>query len=216
VLFLPRYSGLAEPLLALFAAVALAGLARLGREDRAALPILAVAVAGLALTKSEGIALGLAVAVAAVRLAGLRAAAGVALSYLVAVGSWLALLLHHGVADHERDLSATTALRHAADLPGAVVAAMTPLSVVLVVGWALALVSLRGEALRGVRLVLALWFAAVVAAYLTTAWPLAWHVATSLDRVLAVALPAAVAASLSVVRGEGAGGPPAPDSPPGG
>jgi hypothetical protein len=159
--------------------------------------MLGVAAAGLALTKNEGIALGLGVALGASRALGFRRALPVIFAYALAAGGWRLALLSHGISGGDFSLSAPLALQHVAELPAAMVAAFTPVTGVLIAAWLVALLGLRGRSQTGVRVALVLWGLAVCAAYLTTTFDLSWHLATSLDRVLATPLPAAIALALA-------------------
>jgi hypothetical protein len=192
-IFFPGYSGYAEPLLALFAAGALGALARLapGRDDAA--PMLMLSVAGLALTKQEGMALAAAALVAAMTIAGWRRTASVALPAAVATACWWIFLAVHGIGVAEYRAGTAAVVRHLVELPSAVAAAIGPGAAAVVASWLLVAFTLR---VRAVRLALALWIVAVLIAYLTTSATLAWHLANSLDRVLAAPLPGAVAVAL--------------------
>ncbi|TAM47234.1 MAG: hypothetical protein EPN53_12085 [Acidobacteria bacterium] len=196
VVFWPRYSGYAEALLALLVVAAFCGLDRVAGGETDAMPTLVASVAALALVKDEGAALALGVALATVRLVGLRRAVPVVCGFVVPFASWHLFLLHAGVRQRAYLLSLPLALRHLVDLPASLVAAVKPKFALVALAGALAAPGLRGPRLRGVRLALAVWGLAVAGAYLTTTADLTWHLFTSLDRVLAAPLPAIVAFGL--------------------
>lgn len=196
VLFWPRYSGYAEPLLCLFLVVALRHLDAIADAGLDAMPTLAVSVAALALVKDEGMALALGVVLAAVVTARWRRSLPVLCAGLVPVLCWQIFLVHAGIGRGEFVLSLPVALRHLREFPRALLVAVTPKMALVVLVGLLAAPGVRGPRLRGVRVALSVWAVAVAGAYLTTGSDLSWHLFTSLDRVLAVPLPAVVAFSL--------------------
>jgi hypothetical protein len=210
----PLYSGYAEPLTALLAAVSLGALAALGRGERLAAPLLAVACGVLAVTKGEGLALAAAVSLGAVLVGGARVALPAAAATAAAGGAWR-LAIAAGVAPVDQSFapSLAAALAHARVLPAALAAAVqqSPAIAFMLAAWALVLASWRPTELRGVRLACGVWGLAVLAAYLSTTADLAWHLANSADRVLAVPLPAVLALVLAA-RFTPAGGRSAPAS----
>jgi hypothetical protein len=196
VVFWPRYSGYAEALLAVLVVAAFCGLDRIANGELDAMPTLVASVAALALVKDEGTALALGVALATVRLVGLRRGIPVVCGFLVPFAGWHLFLLHAGVRQSAYLVSLPLALRHLAELPASLVAAVKPKFALVALAGALAAPGLRGPRLRGVRLALAVWGLAVTGAYLATTANLTWHLFTSLDRVLAAPLPAVLALSL--------------------
>lgn len=196
VVFWPRYSGYAEALLALLVVAAFCGLDRIASGELDAMPTLVASVAALALVKDEGAALALGVALATVRLIGLRRAVPVLCGFAVPVACWHLFLANAGVRQSAYLVSLPLALRHLAELPASLAAAVKLKFAVVALAGALAALGLRGPRLRGVRLALAVWGLAVAGAYLTTTADLTWHLFTSLDRVLAAPLPAVLAISL--------------------
>ena len=191
VLFWPRYSGFAEPLLAYLVAIGLLAVER--ADGKAQVWIVAPAAACLALSKQEGIALGLGILLAAWRVMPRRRAVLAAAVWAAAVAAWQVFLASHGIHSDEYNLGFSRILTHAVALGPSLVAASKPKYLVLLAVWALAGLGLRRAATLGLRRVLAVWAAAVVGAYLTTNADLTWHLFTSLDRVLAVPLPATLA-----------------------
>ncbi len=196
VVFWPRYSGYAEALLAVLVVAAFCGLDRIANGELDAMPTLVASVAALTLVKDEGTALALGVALATIRSVGLRRAVPVVCGFLVPFAGWHLFLLHAGVRQGAYSVSLPLALRHLAELPASLVAAVKPKFALVALAGALAAPGLRGPRLRGVRLALAVWGLAVAGAYLTTTADLTWHLFTSLDRVLAAPLPAILALSL--------------------
>lgn len=196
----PRNSGYAEPLLAFLAALALASLAGAARGERGALATVTAAAAALALTKNEGIALAAGVCLALLLTGGIRRAWPPLAAAGLAVAAWR-LVLPAGVAGAASEFapSVAAAARNAAELPSALLSALSeaPLLALVMLLWAVCLASWWVPELRGVRLAVAVWGAAVGAAYLSTVEALAWHVASSLDRVLAAPLPAVLALVLA-------------------
>lgn len=214
VLFRPEYSGYAEPLLAFLLTLALGSLALASRADSAALVTLAVAAPVLALTKNEGVVLALGCVAAALARWRLRALPAM-IATLATVALWRLVVVlndlpHPGAVTNPEALAA-----RAATLPAAIAAALTPTLAWLFVAWLLLVPTLLDRGMRTPAAVLLLWMASVVTAYLTTPWGLAWHLTWSVDRVAAVAFPAALAVALpTALRLRAA--PPAPDSAPGG
>lgn len=196
VIFWPRYSGYAEALLALLVVAAFCGLDRVAAGESGAMPALVAATAALTLAKDEGAALALGVALATVRLIGLRRALPAVFAFAVPLACWHLFLAHAGVHQSVYQVTVPLALRHLAGLPAALATALKPKLALLALAGALAAPGLRGPRLRGVRLALGVWGLAVAGAYLTTTVGLAWHLFTSLDRVLAAPLPAILALSL--------------------
>jgi hypothetical protein len=195
------HSGYAEPLLAVLAALALAALANLedGPEWTA---LAALATAALALAKDEGLALAVAIALAALATAPRRAR--LALGGVVAfpIAWWLAFCLYHGVSDRRLDLDPSRVLARLGALPREIAGVATLEVGALALAWVVALIALCGARMRGVRIALALFGAAVVAAYATCSDDLAWQLATSLGRVLAAPLPGVIALAIGSSWGE--------------
>jgi hypothetical protein len=197
VIFTPTvaYSGYAEPLLAFGACVALDAILAIANGDDRAWQTAAAGVVLVALSKNEGIALALGVALAAWRVGG-RRAVGVPVAALIAIGTWRGRLAGYGIEGFPNVLSPVRIAARLSRLPGAFTAAATWQLCGVVLVWLLALPSIMGRNLNGARIALAVWAAAVLAAYLVSPFDLAWHLRTSLDRVLAVPLPIVLALAL--------------------
>lgn len=214
VLFRPDRSGYAEPLVAFLLVVALGAVAAAARSDRRALLALAVAAPALALAKNEGAVLAVACVVAAL-VVDRRRAIPAALATAGTIVLWRAVVM---LADLPlpgavRDLDVL--VERSLSLPSALAIAITPELGWLLLAWALLLPTLLDRRLRAPAAVLLLWVGAAATAYLTTPWEFAWHMAWSLDRVVAVAFPAALAIAVPAALRAGAA-PPAPDTAPGG
>lgn len=185
-------SGYAEPLVAFLAAFALV---RLWRRD-GGIASLCAACCLLASSKHEGMVLALGVGVAAaVSLRGRARWAPLA----GAVATTLAWRLVVSVAQLPGEaivLDPARMLARLPALPGAVAAVLTPLSAVLLLAWLAAVAGLAGHG-RSTLAAVTGWAVALVAAYLVSPHDLAWHVSTSLLRVLAAPLPAVVALALA-------------------
>lgn len=201
-----QHSGYAEPLVAVLAAAALASLG--GREDDARqvglVPILAAA---LALAKNEGLALAAGIALAALLTAPRRGGLAVVAAVSLAAGWWFAFLATHGVSDQHLNLDPSRTLRRLEALPKAFTATATVEVALLAAAWVAALIALRGPALRGVRLALAVFAVGAIGAYATSAEDLAWQMGVSLSRVLAAPLPGVVALAIGASWRRGAAGP---------
>jgi hypothetical protein len=192
----PRYSGYAEPLLAFLAAAGLTALLGIARGDTGATVTLAAATAGLALAKNEGAALALGLVAGAAVVGGIRRAWPALATLAAAVLAWrVALPAGLAARDSEFTPSLVGAVRHLSELPAALAAALAamPALDMVVLVWLVCLAAWWSTDLRGVRVAIAVWALAVVAAYLSTTAGLAWHVATSADRVLAAPLPGVLA-----------------------
>ncbi len=217
VIFAPTvaYSGYAEPMLAFGACVVLGALLQMADGDAAAWRVAAAGAVLVALTKNEGIALGLGVAIAAWRIGG-RRAIGVPVTVLAAVGTWRGLLARHDIQGLPSILSAPRMAMRLAQIPASFAAVATWELCAVVLAWMLALLSLSGARLRGVRIALLVWAGAVLLAYLVSPWDLTWHLRTSLDRVLAAPLPIVLALALRTASPPpGATSPPAQSGEPG-
>jgi hypothetical protein len=191
VLFWPRYSGFAEPLVAYLLAAAL--LATKHTRPKVMVLVAAMAVACLALSKQEGMALGLGVVLAVWIARPRRGAALIAAAWVAAVAGWQVFLAFHGIRFAEYDLHLSRILTHVLAFGPSLLAASKPKYILVLGVWAVTALGLRRGGTAGLRPVLALWAVAVVGAYLTTTADLTWHLFTSLDRVLAVPLPASLA-----------------------
>jgi hypothetical protein len=170
----------------------------------------------LGLTKNEGLAAALAVTLAALLTMPASVTRWLALGSLPGLG-WRALLAAHGIAGDAVDLRPAFLAGRLSELPGALWGAVTiPLGVVAVL-WALALPALSGRELRAARVALGLFGLAVLGAYVAGTEPMAWRMATSLDRVLAAPLPATLTLALRCCasRHPRGGGPPSPAASPG-
>jgi len=214
VLFRPDRSGYAEPLVAFLLVVALVAVAAAAEKDGRAPVVLAVAAPALALAKNEGAVLAAACVVAALVVVRRRAVPAV-IATAGSIGLWRAVVVFAALprpgAVHELDVLVERSL----SLPSALATALTPALGWLLLAWALLLPALLDRRVRAPGAVLLLWVGAAATAYLTTPWGLAWHLAWSLDRVVAVAFPAALAVTASALLRAPAA-PPAPGSAPGG
>ncbi len=196
----PRHSGYAEALLAFLAAAGLTALPGVARGEAGAAATLATATAGLALTKNEGAAFALGLVAAAAVTGGVRRVWPAFATLAAAVLAWR-LALPPGLAARDSDFapSLAGALRHLSELPAALASALaaTPALGLVVLVWLVCLAAWWTAELRGVRVTVAVWALAVLAAYLSTTEQLAWLVVTSADRVLAAPLPGVLALVLA-------------------
>lgn len=196
VLFWPRYSGYSEPLLAFFAAVAFGRLCQHRGDSLDGAWTLAAATAALALTKNEGVALAAGVVLGVAWSRGLRRVLLPALALAIALGAWKGFLLAARIETGWAFAGLGRLADHLVELPRAVAGAFKPKYAVVAIAWILALPGLRGRRCRGAQLALGVWAVAVFVAYAATPFDLTWHLFTSLDRVLAAPLPAAIALAL--------------------
>lgn len=197
VIFTPTvaYSGYAEPMLAFGVCVALAAVTATTEGTDGAWQVAAAGAAIAALTKNEGIAFALGLALAAWRVGG-RRAVGIAAAVLVAVVGWRGVLARWGVTGYPNVFSPARMASRLVHLPATLVSvASWQLWGVLAV-WALVVPGLGSRRLAGLRTAVAVWATAVLTAYLVSPFDLAWHLRTSLDRVLAVPLPAVIALAI--------------------
>ncbi len=194
------YSGYAEPLIALGISAGVAALLHAISGHRGAWITAAAACAVLAMTKNEGIALATALAVAAWRTAPRRAALAVTLATLGSVACWRIAATLHGVGGYMSVLSPGWVGNRLLHLPRELWAVMTPTHAALLVAWAAALVAVRGNDARPIRIIVGVWAGALLAAYLTSPLPLDHMLRYSLDRELAVLLPITIAAGLKSAR----------------
>ncbi len=202
VIFEPRHTGYAEPMLAFAAVVALASLRDLARKEPGCLVPLTGAVAALALTKNEGMALAVGVVAGAAFSA--RGRGFVAALGLIPGAIWRLVVGLHGIPGEPLGLAPAALAHRLAALPASFAETLhTPTVLIPAVVWLLALAGLRARDARGVPVALAVWFLAAIAVYTAGRNDLHWWLATSLDRVLAVPLPGVLAI---VVGGLGAPG----------
>jgi len=168
----------------------------------------------LALAKNEGAVLAAACVVAAL-VVGRRRAVPAAIATAGTIVLWRAVVLFAALprpgAVHDLDVL----VERSGSLPSALATALTPALGWLLLAWALLLPALLDRRVRAAGAVLLLWMGAAATAYLTTPWGLAWHLAWSLDRVVAVAFPAALAVAASTLLRAPAA-PPTRGSAPGG
>ena len=198
ILSWPHYTGNAEPLLAYFFATALIGLLQM--DGRSRVWTVAASAAALALTKQEGMALGLGVVVAAWAALPRGQAARVATAWAGATSCWKLFLMSYGIDVSEYSPSWARVGNHLSMFVPSFVEAAKPKDVALLCLWAVVLTGVEGRSARSLRRVSAVWAAAVAGAYLTTSSGLAWHFLSSLDRVVAAPLPAAVAVFIGSQR----------------
>ena len=197
VLWAPSYSGYAEPLLAFLSAAALAMLPGALRGQPAPLIAAASAAAGLAVTKNEGMALALGLALAAAWRGSRRAALTMGGAALAAILAWRAFLAAFAVPLEPRVLAPAVVVRQLGELLRWLTHTVPALDLALLAAW-LVVVALLLRARAAALVVVGVWGAAVVAAYATTEQGVAWQLTTSLDRVLAAPLPAALACALGL------------------
>ena len=160
----------------------------------------AASAAALALTKQEGMALGLGVVVAAWAALPRGQAARVATAWAGATSCWKLFLMSYGIDVSEYSPSWARVGNHLSMFVPSFVEAAKPKDVALLCLWAVVLTGVEGRSARSLRRVSAVWAAAVAGAYLTTSSGLAWHFLSSLDRVVAAPLPAAVAVFIGSQR----------------
>ncbi len=200
IILMPVYSGYADLAVAFLAAVALGSLARMRKSkaaDAATLLSLSGAVAGLCLTKNEGMVLAFGVMLAVMWFGTKRDRIAVAATFLVAVSSWQAFLFVHGVPPEPRSLNPhawLVAAREAARWMWG--QGFVPLGLLLVI-WLLALIALARKETTPVVIALGVYACGVAAAYLSSLQGTVWHLATSLDRVAATPLPAVLSLALA-------------------
>ncbi len=220
VLLAPKHIGNADTPLAAVFALGLAALvtfedAPLWRppEDRAGelKVLLGAAVVVLPLVKVEGQALAVALVAGVASLGLLRRAGAYLLMAVLSTGAWTVFLATHGLPLSEpRGLALGSITGHAARLGRWLVDRRGGPALAVLVIWLLLLPALLLRR-RGGTVALGVWGSAVIFAYLTTRQPLEWQLATSLARVVAVPLPAAVALAIRRTRAARE----SPESPPG-
>jgi hypothetical protein len=200
LVFSPEYSGYAEPAVAFLAAVALGALVRLTRgqrRDPPALVSLAAATAGLCLVKNEGMVLALGVALAALWFGTRRGKIIAAFAFVIPTASWQLFLAAAGIAREPRSFDPHAWLASAGDAVNWILGeALSPIPLLLL-AWLLAAVALARRKGAPALVALGIWGLGVAAAYLTSMQGTAWQLSTSLDRVLAVPLPAAISLALA-------------------
>jgi hypothetical protein len=203
VIFWPSYSGYAEPLLAFALAATLVAMA--DSSSSRSVVVVAVGVACLVAAKHEGVALALGVVLAAWKTLPRRLALAATAAFTVVSLSWVGFLVWHAIPTGEYGVSVSRIWGRLVALPGVLPAIVKPKLLVIFLVWGLLSVALRGERLRAIRIVLGVWSAAVIGAYLTRTGDLGWQLATSLDRVLAVPLPVTLALALGTHGSPGRG-----------
>jgi hypothetical protein len=196
----PGYWGNAELLVAFLSAVAFGSLNRLragSSPDAAAALTLAVAVVGLCLTKNEGMVLAFGLAVAALLLASRLARVVAPIAFVVGVLSWQFFMSIHGLGHEPRTVRAGAMVVAGHQMAGWIWRhAWSPVGVILLT-WALALLALLTRRTASSALAVVVWWAGVIAAYLTVADGTVWRLATSFNRVVAAPLPGIVAVALA-------------------
>ena len=196
VLVRPVFSGYAEALLAFLTAAALGALGRIRSGEASATMTTIAAAAALGLAKNEGIVLAGAVVLAAI-LAGRGQWRLLPAAALLPALGWQLFLMVNRIPGEGLVASPSLLANRVLQLPSALGRAMiSPVVVVEFVVWGLALLAMRGEGPGSIRLVLAIWAAAVLATYLAGSADMSWRMANSLDRVLGAPLPAVVALAL--------------------
>ncbi|HVN33575.1 MAG TPA: hypothetical protein VMT45_16475 [Thermoanaerobaculaceae bacterium] len=144
-------------------------------------------------------ALGLGIVLAAWVVLSRQLAIVATIGWTAVVAVWQVFLGSHGIHSHEYGLDFSRIFDHGIALGPSLIAASKPKYLILAIVWILAGLGLRRAATLGLRLTLTVWAVAVVGAYLTTTADLTWHLFTSLDRVVAVPLPATLAVLLGTV-----------------
>ncbi len=196
------YSGSAEPLAAFLFAAALTATAWSGRNT-GSWPLLAAALAALAVTKNEGSVLALLLVVCVLHRVGKRQRPWVVAAAVAPLALWQLTVTAAGIPRLGADLDPARMISRAAAMPGTILSITTPVLLLEILGVALVLTAPRFGGSRPLKLMLTLWLAAVGLAYLSSPHDLHWHLETSLQRILVIPLPALLALVLgSVFREE--------------
>ena len=198
VVFTPAvaYSGYAEPLIAFGISAGMAALLQAASRRPGAWLTAAAAGSILAMTKYEGVALAVALVIAAWLTASRRVALAIAVATFTPVAAWRAATTLHGIRGYMATLSPEWVGHRLLGFPRALWTVVTPTHVALLAAWAAALLALRGRDATPIRILVAVWACALLAAYVTSPLPLDHMLRFSLDRELAVALPITIAAGL--------------------
>ncbi len=200
IVLLPAYSGNADLVVAFLAAVALGALARLCQDsdhDPAALLSLSAAVAGLCLTKNEGMVLALGVTVATLWVGTQRGRVVVGGTFLLAAGYWQVFLLVHSIPREPRSVDPKAWFVAANQMLGWLWGQVNPLIWLLLLSWLLAAIALAQRRTIAVAIALGVFWCGLIAAYLSSMQGTLWHLTTSFDRVIAAPLPAAISVALA-------------------
>jgi hypothetical protein len=193
------------PLAYLVALGALCSAVYLAEGDRTAALVAGPFLAGAAMTKNEGLVLALIVVLAAAAVAAFAhvSVRPLALAALVVVGvslPWRLWLVTHGVGNSDFRLSDPHVDRYEVALKHLVKELLTawfPLTLIGVLGIALALLAGSRRLAAYVALLSALGVVALAGTYVVSVWPLNAHLATSSNRVVAsIAVSLAAAAPL--------------------
>ncbi len=186
-------SGSAGPLAAFLLVMAAAGLMDTGKDASQFPWIAAISLAALAVTKHEGTAIAVLLVVFALRRMPRRRWIPLLSVALLPAAAWQLTVSLAGIPPLPQILIPARMLHRALLFPSAVAAAATPVLLLELVVLALVLICPSPPGARVIRLSLAVWLALVVLVYLLSAPDLRWHVATSLERVLAIPLPLSLA-----------------------
>lgn len=195
------YSGSAEPLTAFLFAAALASLGWT-REGDGSPVVLATALAALALTKQEGAVLAVLLAAAAFPILPKKQRPWPVAAAVLPVATWQLIVTAAGIPRLPVNLDPARMLSRAATLPGGLLSVLSPVLLLEILVTVVILTAPDFRGARSLRLALVLWFAALGLAYLISPHGLRWHLETSLQRVLAIPLPGA----LALVLGAGLSG----------
>ena len=210
--FSPGFSGYADPVVAFLAAVALGSLVRLRRGGCTPVrPTLAAAIAGLCLSKNEGMVLAFGVTLAVVWVGDRRDRILAAIAFAAPVGSWQLFVVLNSIRREPRSLDPHAWLVAAHEtlfwlwvhLPSSVG--------LLLLAWLLAGVALARRMTLPVVVALGVWWCGLVAAYLTSLQGTEWHLPASFARVIATPLPAVLSVALAASTGAPGERPPSRD-----
>ena len=183
-------SGSAEPLVAFLLAASIIGLLKLSKNS-AGLPVVLVAgLAALGVTKHEGTVMALLLAVVSLRLLHRRWMAPFLAGILLPVTAWHVTVAAAGIPRLPAIFDLARMASRAMALPAAVLRVMTPVLALELCVIAVFLLCKASRTGRSFQPALWVWLAILALAYLTSANDLQWHLATSLQRVLAPLLPA--------------------------
>ncbi len=197
-------SGSAEPLAAFLFAAALGGVA--GREEGKRLWMTALALGGLGVVKREGMILAAIALVPFVRRVPGRWRAALAVIVAVPAVLWQITVSLAGIPRIATLLEPDWLLERLVQLPRAVAAGGTAVLALEALALVLVLAVPSEKGTHSLRFLTAVWLTAVFGAYLVSPFDLPWQVATSLERVLAIPVPALLAAALGGFPAEVAGG----------
>jgi len=177
------------PLAAFLLAMAVAGLAGAAGRTQKFPWTAGVALAALAVAKDEGTAMAVLLALFSLRALPRRWRAPFLVLALLPAAAWQATISLARIPRLPEILVPARMLHRAMELPGAVAGTATPTVVVELAVLTLVFLCPAPRTSRPFRLALGAWLGVATVAYLVSAPDLRWHVATSLERVLAIPLP---------------------------